>query len=86
MYNLEYVLENETQSSLGFWDINGSPNDGQTTRPCDGQPQKRTSRIVDFAVPADHKVKLKENEKGDKYIDLARELKKIMQHERWRWL
>ena len=32
--------------------------------------------MVDFAVPADHRVKLKENEKKDKYLDLARELKK----------
>ena len=29
-----------------------------------------------FAVPANHKVKLKENKKKDKYLDLARELKK----------
>ena len=32
---------------------------------------------MDFAVPADHRVKLKENEKMDKYLDLARELKKL---------
>ena len=32
---------------------------------------------MDFAVPADHRVKLKENEKKDKYLDLARELKKL---------
>ena len=31
---------------------------------------------MDFAVPADHRAKLKENEKMDKYLDLARELKK----------
>ena len=31
---------------------------------------------MDFAVPADHRVKLKENEKKVKYLDLARELKK----------
>ena len=36
----------------------------------------RTCRIVDFVVPADHRVKLKEREKKDKYFDLARELKK----------
>ena len=30
---------------------------------------------MDFAVPADHKVKLKEIEKKDKYLDLAWELK-----------
>ena len=31
---------------------------------------------MDFAVPADHRVKLKEDEKKDKYLDLAEELKK----------
>ena len=31
---------------------------------------------MDFAVPTDHRVKLKENEKKDKYLDLAWELKK----------
>ena len=33
--------------------------------------------IVDFAVPADHRIKLKECEKKDKYHDLAWELKKL---------
>ena len=37
--------------------------------------QKRTCKTVDFAVPPDHRVKLKESEKEDKYLDLARELK-----------
>ena len=32
---------------------------------------------MDFAVRADHRVKLKESEKKDKYIDLTRELKKM---------
>ena len=32
---------------------------------------------MDFAVPVDHRVKLKENEKKDKYLDLAREFKKL---------
>ena len=36
---------------------------------------------MDFAVPADHRVKLKESEKKDKYLDLARELKKTEKHE-----
>ena len=39
--------------------------------------QKRTCWIVDFPVPADLRVKLKESEKKDKYVDLARELKKL---------
>ena len=33
--------------------------------------------MVDFAVPADHRIKLKKCEKKDKYLDLARELKKL---------
>ena len=32
---------------------------------------------MDFAVPADHRIKLKDCEKKDKYLDLARELKKL---------
>ena len=32
---------------------------------------------MDFAVPADHRIKLKENEKKDKYLNFARELKKL---------
>ena len=38
--------------------------------------EKRASWIVDFAVLADHRVKLKESKKRDKYLDLAWELKK----------
>ena len=33
--------------------------------------------IVHFAVPADHRINLKESEKKDKYLDLARGLKKL---------
>ena len=36
-----------------------------------------TCKIVDFAVPGDHRIKLKECGKKDKYLDLARELKKL---------
>ena len=35
--------------------------------------RKRTGRIVDFSVPAEHRVKFKENENKCKYLDLARE-------------
>ena len=34
----------------------------------------KTCRVVDFAVPGDCKVKIKECEKREKYIDLNREL------------
>ena len=43
--------------------------------------KKRTYKIVDFAVPSDHRIKLKECEKKDQYLDFARELKKTMEHE-----
>ena len=36
----------------------------------------RICKIVDFAVPADHRLNLKESENKDKYLDLAREIKK----------
>ena len=39
--------------------------------------KKRTCRIVDFATPADDRVKLEESEKKDKYLDLAWELNKL---------
>ena len=35
---------------------------------------------MDFAVPAVHRVKIKENEKIDIYLDLVRELKKTGGH------
>ena len=37
----------------------------------------RICKIVDFADPADHRINLKVCEKKDKYLDLARELKKL---------
>ena len=42
---------------------------------------KKKLKIVDFAVPAEHSIKLKECEKKDKYLELAREFKKhTMEH------
>ena len=57
-----------TQTPVGFWHKHGSPNLWQN---------KRTCKIVDFAIPVDARIKLKESEKKDKYVDLARELKKL---------
>ena len=64
-------------SVLGFWDTNGLLNLSQTTRPYNNRQKKRTCWTVDFAVLADHRIKLKESEKKDKYLDLAREFKKL---------
>ena len=70
-----------TQTPLELWHTNGSPNLDQTGRPYSNQQRKRACKIVDLAVPADHRIKLKESEKKDKYLDLAGELKKPMEHE-----
>ena len=67
-----------TQTPMGLWHTNSSPNLVQETRPYNNQQQKkRTCKIVDFAVPADHRIKLKKSDKKDKHLDLARELKKL---------
>ena len=65
-----------TWTPMGLWYTNRSPNLGPKTKPYNNQ-QKKTCKIVDFAVPADRRIKLEECEKKDKYLDLARELKKL---------
>ena len=57
-------------------------SNGQTTRPSDSKKQKnknkkvkKTYRKVDFAVLEVHRVKIKESNKKDKYLDLAGEQK-----------
>ena len=62
---------------LVIYNTNGSPNPGQKTRPHNNQQKKRICKIVDFAVLADHRINLKQSGKKDKYLDLARELKKL---------
>ena len=62
MLKLESVPENETHKIL--WE---SRPDDQMTRP--GVKKKKTSScLVDFAIPADHKVEMKENETLNKYL------------------
>ena len=62
---------------MGLRHTHGSPNLGQKTRRNNNLHKKRICKIVDFAIPADHRIKLKECEKKDMYLDLARELKKL---------
>ena len=47
------------------------------TRPSIDQQKRRICRLVNFAALADYRMKLKESEKNDKYLDLARGLKKL---------
>ena len=72
MHNPASVLKNDTDKFL--WDFGIQTDHLISAR----RPEKtRTCKIVDFAVPAHHRIKLKESEKKDMYLDLARELKKL---------
>ena len=62
---------------MGLWHTHRSLNLGQKTRPYNNQQKKKICKIFDFAIRADHIIKLKECEKKDKYLELARELKKL---------
>ncbi len=79
MLNPTLLRENDTHKL--HCDFNKQKEDLISTRQRDlviiSNNKKRTSKIVDFAVPADHKVKLKESEKKDKYLDLAMKLRKL---------
>ena len=70
MHNPAPILENDTYKLR--WDFIINTDHLISVRAC---------KIVDFAVPTDHRIKPKECEKKDKYLDLARELKKTMEHE-----
>ncbi len=70
MHNAAPVLENSTYKLL--WDFNIQTDHLIPARPdliIINQKKKRTCKIVDFAVPADHRIKQKECEKKDKYLD-----------------
>ena len=79
MYNPASVLENKTLKLL--WDFDRQTDHLISARRLDlrmiNKKKKKTCKIVDFVVSADHRVKLKESEKNDKYLDLARQLNKM---------
>ena len=79
MHNPESVLKNETHKLL--WDFEIHTDHQILARWPDliviNKKKMRTWRIVDFDVLANQRVKLKECEKRDKYLDLAGELKKL---------
>ena len=86
MHNPTSVLNNDIHKLL--WDFDVQTDHLISTRRPDliiinrkEKKKKRNCRIVDFAVPTDHRAKLKESEKKDKYLALARELKKTVEHE-----
>ena len=78
MHNSAPILENDTHKLL--WDFNIQTDHLIPARRPDLiiiNKEKRIGKFVDFAAPADDRINLKEYEKKDKYLDLARELKKL---------
>ena len=81
MHNPAAVLVNDTDKLL--WDFDIYPDHLILARRPDLiiiNKKKRTCKIVDFAVTADHRIKLKECEKKDKYLHIAREVENTMEH------
>ena len=82
MHNQAAVLENDSHKLQ--WDFHIQTDHQIPARRPDLliiNKRKRICKIVDFTVPADHRINLKESEKKDKYLDLARELKKKLEYE-----
>ena len=78
MHNPAPLLQNDTHKLL--WDFDIQTDHLISARRPDLMiinKKKKIYKILDFAVPVDHRIKLKECEKRDKYLDLARELKKL---------
>ena len=74
------ALEDDTHKLLWDFDIH-TDHVISVRRPdliiINKKKKKKICKIVDFAVPADHRIKLRKCEKRDKHLDLARELKKL---------
>ena len=77
MHNPAPVLENNIHKLL--WDYDIHTDHLISARKLNliiiKKKKKRICKIVDFAVPADHSIKLKECEKKDKYLDLLENCK-----------
>ena len=77
MHNQESILENEMHKIL--WDFEVKTNHPISAR----RPhliiinKKDNLPSCGLYFPVDHRVKLKESEKKDKYFDLGRELRKL---------
>ena len=78
MHNPAPILENDTHKLL--WDFDIHTDLLISARRPDLiiiHKKRRTGKIVDSAVPADHRINLKECEKKDKHLDLVRGLKNL---------
>ena len=83
MHNTGPVLEHDTHKFLWNFEIH-MDHLISARRPdliiIKKKKKKKYCKIVNFAVPTGHRIKLKECEKKAKYLDFARELKKTVEH------
>ena len=70
-----------TQTPIRLYHKNGSSNLGQKTRPYSNQQKPENLQNCRFSCPGWPQNKTEKSEMKDKYLDLARELKKYMEHE-----
>ena len=75
-YFLVTILNTKNLSIVIWFQVTNSNNSNNNNNNKKKKKKKENSKISYFAVPADHRIKLKECEK-DKYLDLAREFKKL---------
>ena len=77
MHKPESVLENKTHKILLDFEIEKDNPILAKSSDLMLINKKKDCHLVDFAVPADNRGKMKESKKINKYLDLARELKKL---------
>ena len=78
MHNPAAVLENDTHKLLWGFDIQKDHLISNKRSDFILIKKKKTiCKIVDIAVPAGHRIKLKECEKKDKFLDVSWELNKL---------
>ena len=80
MKNSQRINNNKNDTHKLLWDFNIQADHLIPARRSDliiTNKKKKICKIVDFAVPPDHRINLKECEKKDEYLDLAKDLKKL---------
>ena len=90
---IQIIIQHNTKPSWHIWNIENRITTHQTDqliwarRPDlvivkkKKKRKNRTCRTVGFVAASDNKIEWKESENRDKYLDLARELKKALEHE-----
>ena len=81
MYKPKSVRENETHKILWGFEIQMN-HLIQARKPnlVSINKKKKNSLSTGFSIPVDHRGKIKQNKNINKYMDLARELKKNAEH------